>query len=96
MDELIEAPRILPGDALTLMLDDLVSVAPTATLSAEAYGQWFAASVDLLACVPHRDQRLSWAYCLVQSLPAGQEWASVVLGYMMNLSEEVRRCRLSS
>jgi hypothetical protein len=96
MDELIEEPRILPGDALTLLLNDLVSVAPTVAISAEAFGRWFASCVDLLACVPHRDQRLSWAYCLVQPLSGGADWLTVVLGDLMRFAEEVRQCRVSS
>lgn len=96
MDELSEQPRILPGDALTLLLNDLVLTASIAQLNAEAFARWFAASVDLLACVPHEDQRLSWAYCLAQPLSGHAEWTVQVLGELMRFAEEVRRCRVLS
>ncbi len=96
MDELLEPPRILPGDALTLLLEDLVAAAPGAALTVDGFCRWFASSVDLLACVPHEDQRLSWAYCLAQPLSGHAEWKTNVLGEFMRFAEEVRRCRLDA
>lgn len=94
MDELLEPPRILPGDALAFVFDDLVAGAVVAALNPVVFARWFAAAVDLLASVPHEDQRLSWAYALAQPLSGGAQWQTVVLGDLMRFAEEVRRCRV--
>ena len=94
MDELMEPPRILPGDALVLVFEDLVRGASTAPLDAAVFALWCDSAVDLLASVPHEDQRLSWAYHLVQPLSGGAQWQTVVLGDLMRCAEEVRRCRV--
>lgn len=94
MDESMETRRIQPGDALAVLLDDLVRTAPTAALTAEDFVRWFTAAVDLLACVPDQDQRMAWAYQLVVPLPFGRTWACAVLGDLLRFAEEVRLCRL--
>ena len=96
MDELVEPPRILPGDALAFVFEDLVAGAAVAALNPVVFARWFASSVELLASVPHEDQRLSWAYGLAQSLPGGADWSTTVLGELMRFAEEVRRCRVTT
>ena len=95
MDELMEPPRIQPGDVLAIVLEDLRLAAAVAALTAEGFGRWFASAVDLLSSVPDHAQRVSWAYGLVQSLSGGAEWRVVVLGDLMRFAEEVRRCRMT-
>ena len=95
MNEPTEPQRILPGDALACVLEDLQAAAAVASLTAEGFGRWFASAVELLASVPDRDQRLSWAYCLAQGLAGGAKWRVVVLGDLLRFAEEVRRCRVA-
>lgn len=95
MDEQTESRRIQPGDALAVWLDDLVRTAPEAARDALVFERWFASSVDLLACVPDRGQRLSWAFALVQPLPPGFWGPTVMMGELLRHAEEVRRCRVS-
>lgn len=94
MAEQTEGRRIQPGDALAVWLDDLVRVAPTAARDALVFERWFSASVDLLACVPHRGQRLSWAFALAHPLPPGFWGPTVMMGELLRHAEEVRRCRV--
>jgi hypothetical protein len=94
MDDRTEPQRILPGDALACVLEDVRLAAAGAVRTVDGFQRWFASAVELLASVPDRDQRLSWAYCLAQGLAGGAEWRVVVLSDLMGLAEEVRRCRV--
>lgn len=94
MDELMEGRRIQPGDALAVVLADLVQTARVAARDAQVFERWFAASVDLLACVPDVGQRVSWALALAQPLPPGCWGPTVLISELLRHAEEVRRCRM--
>lgn len=89
-----ECRRIKDGDALAYLRDDLAWVARDVAGQREGFAGWFSASVDLLACVPDVDQRMSWAYRLVVALPPIGAQPPEVLRELLRLAEEVRRARV--
>lgn len=91
MDELVEQRRILPGDALAVLFDDLCQAgAVLAALDGRGVHGWVLACVDLLSAVPDLGQRMSWAYALARAIHRAPWSVDVIAGELLCRAGEMR------